>query len=62
MPISEIGSLANLPIYDYRDLRGLAVNKPAASSDNIGYTYWSIDTDPNALAIEVSDGTNWVVI
>lgn len=40
---------------DARDLRGLAVNKPAANSVPAGTTYWSIDTD----VLEVSDGTNW---
>jgi len=44
------------------DLRGLAVNKPAANAVTIGATYWSVDTDPHAAAIEVSDGTSWVVV
>ena len=40
------------------DLRGLATNKPAASTVNIGTTFWSIDTGE----IEVSDGTNWLEV
>ena len=44
------------------DLRGTAANKPLATAVTIGATYWSVDTDPGADAIEVSDGTNWVVI
>lgn len=44
------------------DLRGTSANKPLATAVTIGATYWSVDTDPGALAIEVSDGTNWVVI
>jgi len=45
-----------------KDLRGKAVDKPAANSVAEGTTYWSIDTDPHANAVEVSDGSNWVVI
>lgn len=44
------------------DLRGTAANKPLATAVTIGATYWSVDTDPGALALEVSDGTNWVVM
>ena len=40
------------------DLRGLATSKPGASTVDIGVTYWSVDTG----VIEVSDGTNWVVV
>ena len=40
------------------DLRGLAVNKPAAASVAAGVTYWSVDTG----VIEVSTGTVWVVV
>ena len=40
------------------DLRGLVANKPAANSVAIGVTYWSVDTG----AVEVSDGTSWVVV
>lgn len=47
---------------DERDLRGFAANKPAANTVPIGATYWSVDTDPHADLIEVSDGTSWVVI
>lgn len=47
---------------DERDLRGKAANKPAANTVVIGATYWSIDTDPQAKAIEVSNGTSWVVM
>lgn len=43
---------------DRRDLRGLAANKPAANAVLLGATYWSIDTG----AIEVSNGTSWVVV
>lgn len=45
-----------------QDLRGLAANKPDASSVDPGTTYWSVDTDPNADAVEVSDGTTWTVM
>ena len=44
------------------DLRGTAATKPLATAVTIGATYWSVDTDPNADVIEVSNGTNWVVI
>ena len=44
------------------DLRGLNANKPLASAVDVGTTYWSVDTDPNAESIEVSDGTNWAVV
>lgn len=47
---------------DERDLRGKAANKPAPNAVPIGATYWSIDTDPHAAAVEVSNGTSWVVI
>ena len=43
-------------------LRGLAANKPAANSVDVGVTYWSVDTDPHVDALEVSDGTQWVVM
>ncbi len=45
-------------IGDGFDLRGLAASRPAASSVAIGTTYWSVDTN----VVEVSDGTNWVVV
>lgn len=51
---SITGSLANR--------RGLAVNKPLATAVDVGTTYWSVDTDPHANSVEVSNGTNWVVI
>lgn len=44
------------------DRRGLAAKKPAANSVPEGATYWSVDTDPSAEAIEVSDGTKWTVM
>jgi len=44
------------------DLRGTAATKPLATAENIGATYWSVDTDPQGYAIEISDGTDWVVI
>lgn len=44
------------------DLRGLATNKPLATAVTAGTTYWSVDTDPHGTAIEVSNGTAWVVI
>lgn len=47
---------------DERDLRGKAANKPAPNAVPIGATYWSVDTDPHAAAVEVSNGTSWVVI
>ena len=45
-----------------KELRGKAASKPAAGSVIVGTTYWSIDTDPHANAVEVSNGTSWVVI
>lgn len=51
-----------LDIKDPLDLRGLAAKKPAANSVSEGATYWSVDTDPSAEAIEVSDGTKWTVM
>lgn len=45
-----------------KDLRGKAADKPAANEVAIGTTYWSVDTDPHANAIEVSTGSEWVVI
>jgi hypothetical protein len=47
---------------DERDRRGKAANKPAANAVENGTTYWSTDTDPHAEAVEVSNGTSWVVI
>ena len=44
------------------DLRGTAANKPDPTTVTVGATYWSIDTDPNAERVEVSDGTQWVVM
>ena len=44
------------------DQRGLAVNKPDPTTVEIGTTYWSVDTDPLAAEVEVSDGTKWVVM
>lgn len=40
------------------DLRGLAINRPAAGAVEVGATYWAVDTGD----IHVSDGTNWVVV
>ena len=53
-PVSITGSLVNR--------RGLAINKPSANTVEVGTTYWSVDTDPHGDFIEVSDGTNWVVM
>lgn len=44
------------------DIRGKAADKPLAADVSPGATYWSVDTDPHGDAIEVSDGTSWVVI
>lgn len=44
------------------DQRGLSANKPVANTVSIGTTYWSVDTDPLAMKVEVSDGTKWVVM
>lgn len=44
------------------DQRGLAANKPVANTVSIGTTYWSVDIDPLAMKVEVSDGTKWVVM
>ena len=44
------------------DQRGPNSNKPLASAVDAGTTYWSVDTDPNAESIEVSDGAIWVVM
>ena len=51
---SITGSLANR--------RGLAANKPLATAVDVGTTYWSVDTDPHADVVEVSNGTTWVVM
>ncbi len=40
------------------DLRGLAANRPAATSVSVGATYWSVDTGE----VHVSDGTVWRVV
>ena len=37
------------------DFRGLAANRPAATSVSVGTTYWSVDTGE----VHVSDGTVW---
>jgi len=56
-------AIENININNYLiDLRGLSANKPEANTVPIGATYWSIDTDPHATAVEVSNGTNWTVI
>jgi hypothetical protein len=44
------------------DLRGKAADKPLATEVEVGTTYWSIDTDPHAESIEVSNGATWAVI
>lgn len=61
-----VGSLTKGPdgnyfVIDGTDCKGKAASKPLAS-DYPFYTYWSVDTDPHANSIEVSDGTNWTVI
>lgn len=40
------------------DLRGLAANKPAFDSVEVGTTYWAVDTG----VIEVSTGSEWKVV
>ena len=61
-----VGSLAKGP--DGNDFvvigfecRGRNASQPSAS-EWLGYTYYSVDTDPSGNAIEISDGTNWVVM
>lgn len=44
------------------DKRDLAANKPAANTVPVGTTFWSVDTDPKGDAVEVSNGTAWVVL
>jgi hypothetical protein len=44
------------------DLRRKSADKPLATAVEVGTTFWSVDTDPHAKSIEVSDGTKWVVI
>ncbi len=40
------------------DLRGVAGDRPAFGDVDVGTTYWSVDTG----VVEVSDGTQWVVV
>lgn len=40
------------------DLRGLADDRPAATMDNVGVTYWSVDTGE----VSVSTGVAWRVL
>ncbi|MFA6711160.1 MAG: hypothetical protein WCS33_00390 [Candidatus Caldatribacteriota bacterium] len=40
------------------DFRGLEEDKPEANEVMVGTTYWSVDTGE----VEVSNGTDWVVI
>lgn len=40
------------------DSRGLATDRPDPTTVIPGSTYWSIDTG----AVEVSDGTDWIVV
>ena len=49
-------------IIDARDLRDLNANKPVASMAYLGYTFWSMDTDPSGDEIESCDGTQWTVM
>lgn len=65
---SITGSLAKGPDNNYfsvnnltLECRGRNASKPSAS-DYPFYTYWSVDTDPHMNALEVSDGSNWVVV
>ena len=44
------------------DKRDLAANKPAANTVPVGTTFWSVDTNPKGDAVEVSNGTAWVVL
>ncbi len=66
--LNAAGALVNAPSESVAlsgsnmDLRGTAATKPLATAVTIGATYWSVDTDPYADAIEVSNGTDWVVI
>ena len=64
--VSISGSLAKGPdgndfIIDGTDCKGLEASKPLASAYPF-HTYWSVDTDPHADFVEVSNGTIWVVI
>lgn len=54
MPMQLMGSIL--------DKRDLAANKPAATTVPVGTTFWSVDTDPLAMKVEVSDGTKWTVM
>jgi len=61
-----VGSLAKGPdgndfIIEGTNCKGRSASKPSAG-DYQFYTYWSVDTDPQANAIEVSNGTLWVVM
>lgn len=62
LKLNSDGSVPTTIVESLENQRGLAANKPAASSLNIGTTYWSVDTDPHADAVEVSNGTAWVVM
>lgn len=64
--VSISGSLAKGP--DGNDFviigfecRGRHASQPLAS-EWLGFTYWSVDSDPSGNAIEISNGTNWVVM
>lgn len=52
------GKLTGSPV----DLRRASADKPLATAVEVGTTFWSVDTDPHAESIEVSNGTTWVVI
>lgn len=51
---------------DGNTLVGDAADKPsaadAAAAVGKGVLYWSVDTDPGAEAVEVSNGTTWAVM
>jgi len=61
-PAAYDETLDSYNTHSSQDLRGLSTNKPLATDVEVGTTYWSVDTDPHANAIEVSNGMEWVVI
>ncbi len=48
-----------LPVENTKDLRGLAANRPAANTVEVGTTYWVVSAGGT---VQVSDGTNWVEV
>lgn len=56
------GTLETVSNGDNLNRRGLAANRPSPDSVVVGTTYWSVDTDPHADGVEVSNGISWELI